>query len=47
MHYYNTGIRNRVMASTNMNMASSRSHAILTLTVEVIDSDGAATRSKL
>ena len=35
---YHFGIKNKVVASHNMNNASSRSHTILTLNVEQIDS---------
>lgn len=38
MSYYNFGIRNRVTASHKLNMASSRSHTILTLRIETVDS---------
>ena len=34
---YHFGIKNKVVASHNMNNASSRSHSMLTLTVECID----------
>ena len=34
---YNKGIKNKVVASHNLNHASSRSHAIFTLTIEIID----------
>ena len=35
------------MASHNLNLSSSRSHSILTVTVESIDSEGGITTSKL
>ena len=47
MALYNAGILNRVIASHNMNASSSRSHSILTITIESIDSEGAMTTSKL
>lgn len=34
---YHFGIKNKVVASHNMNNSSSRSHTILTITVEQID----------
>ena len=34
---YNKGIKNKIVASHNLNHASSRSHAIFTLTLEIID----------
>ena len=34
---YNKGIKNKVVASHNLNHASSRSHAIFTLQVEIVD----------
>ena len=34
---YNKGVKNKVVASHNLNHASSRSHAIFTLSVEIID----------
>lgn len=34
---YHFGIRNKVVASHNMNNSSSRSHTILSLTIEQID----------
>ncbi|EAR98263.2 kinesin motor catalytic domain protein (macronuclear) [Tetrahymena thermophila SB210] len=37
MNFFHYGIRNRVTASHKLNMASSRSHTILTLKVESID----------
>jgi hypothetical protein len=39
---FNTGIKNRVVAAHNMNNASSRSHCIFTLTVEMRDADDLA-----
>lgn len=35
---YHFGIRNKIVASHNMNNASSRSHSVLSLTVESVDS---------
>ena len=37
MGFYHQGIQAKVMASHNLNEASSRSHCILTVTVESID----------
>jgi hypothetical protein len=34
---YHKGIKNKVVASHNLNHASSRSHAIFCLTVEIVD----------
>lgn len=34
---YNKGVKNKVVASHNLNHASSRSHAIFTVTLEIID----------
>jgi len=34
---YHFGIKNKVVASHNMNNCSSRSHSVLTLTVEQVD----------
>ena len=34
---YNKGIKNKIVASHNLNHASSRSHAIFTMTMEIID----------
>ena len=34
---YNKGVKNKVVASHNLNHASSRSHAIFTLSLEIID----------
>jgi kinesin family protein 22 len=34
---YNKGIKNKVVASHNLNHASSRSHAIFTLIVDIVD----------
>jgi len=34
---YNKGIKNKIVASHNLNHASSRSHAIFTLSLEIID----------
>ncbi len=34
---FHFGIKNKVVASHNMNQASSRSHAIFTVTLEAID----------
>ena len=35
---YHIGLKNRVVASHNMNNASSRSHTMLKLTIECVDS---------
>jgi len=37
MQYYNKGIKNKVVASHNLNHASSRSHCIFTLILEMTD----------
>lgn len=37
MQYYNKGIKNKIVASHNLNHASSRSHCIFTLTFEITD----------
>jgi hypothetical protein len=37
LELYNKGIKNKIVASHNLNHASSRSHAIFTLTFELID----------
>jgi hypothetical protein len=37
LQLYNKGIKNKVVASHNLNHASSRSHAIFTLTFEIVD----------
>ncbi len=34
---YNKGIKNKIIASHNLNHASSRSHSIFSLTVEMVD----------
>lgn len=34
---YNKGVKNKIIASHNLNHASSRSHAIFSLTVEMVD----------
>ena len=34
---YNKGVKNKIVASHNLNAQSSRSHAIFTLTMEIID----------
>ena len=34
---YNKGVKNKIVASHNLNHASSRSHAIFSLTLEIID----------
>ena len=34
---YNKGIKNKIVASHNLNHASSRSHSIFSLTVEMVD----------
>ena len=45
MHYHK-GLRNKVMASHNLNNNSSRSHCIFCLTVEALDKSGRILRSK-
>ena len=48
LYHYHTGIKNKVMASHNLNSASSRSHCILGLTIEGVDSEsGGITTSRL
>ena len=49
MKLYHFGIKNKVMASHKLNIASSRSHCILTLQVESISLDNPdhVIRSKL
>ena len=37
MHLFHTGIKNKIVASHNLNHASSRSHAIFSITVETVD----------
>jgi len=37
MTYYNKGIKNKIVASHNLNHASSRSHCIFTLSFEITD----------
>lgn len=37
MHLFNAGIKNKIVASHNLNHASSRSHAIFTVTIETVD----------
>ena len=37
LQLFNSGIKNKVVASHNLNHASSRSHAIFTITVETVD----------
>jgi hypothetical protein len=39
MALYHFGIKNKVVASHNMNNSSSRSHSMLTLTVEQVGAD--------
>lgn len=34
---FNQGIKNKIVASHNLNHASSRSHTIFTITVETVD----------
>lgn len=34
---YNKGVKNKIVASHNLNHASSRSHSIFTLTIEMVD----------
>jgi kinesin family protein 6/9 len=40
MALYHFGIKNKVVASHNMNNCSSRSHSVLTLTIEQVDLRG-------
>ena len=37
LQYYNKGIKNKVVASHNLNHASSRSHCLFTLQFEITD----------
>lgn len=39
MMHYHSGLKNKIMASHNLNSISSRSHTLLTLTVEAVDSE--------
>ena len=39
MQFFQFGVKNRVTASHKLNLASSRSHSILTLRVESMDKD--------
>lgn len=34
---YNKGVKNKIVASHNLNQVSSRSHALFTVTLEIID----------
>ena len=34
---YNKGVKNKIVASHNLNQVSSRSHALFTITLEIID----------
>ena len=46
--HYNSGIKNKIMSAHNANAASSRSHCILTLNIEAMDSEtGTILTSKL
>lgn len=38
--HFHAGLKNKIMASHNLNSASSRSHCILSLTIEGVDSEG-------
>ena len=38
--HFHAGLKNKIMASHNLNSASSRSHCILSLTIEGVDADG-------
>lgn len=37
LQLYNKGIKNKIVASHNLNHASSRSHAIFSLSVDIVD----------
>jgi Kinesin motor domain len=37
MQLFHSGIKNKIVASHNLNHASSRSHAIFTVTIETVD----------
>jgi len=37
LHLFHSGIKNKIVASHNLNHASSRSHAIFSVTVETVD----------
>lgn len=37
MQLFHAGIKNKIVASHNLNNASSRSHAIFTVTIETVD----------
>jgi len=34
---YNKGVKNKIIASHNLNHASSRSHSIFTMTIDIVD----------
>jgi hypothetical protein len=37
LQLYNKGVKNKIVASHNLNQASSRSHSIFTLTLDIVD----------
>ena len=45
--HFNSGIKNKVIATHNLNLASSRSHSLFTFIVEIIDKSGSITTSRL
>ncbi len=47
INHFHTGLKNKVMASHNLNSASSRSHSILTITVETMEQSGEIITSRL
>ncbi|CAG9327811.1 unnamed protein product [Blepharisma stoltei] len=48
MMHYHSGLKNKIMASHNLNSISSRSHTLFTLTIEALDSEsGGILSSKL
>lgn len=48
LSYYNSGVKNKIMSAHNSNAASSRSHCILSLNIEAMDSEsGTILTSKL
>jgi kinesin family protein 4/21/27 len=47
LNHYHRGLKNKIMASHNLNSNSSRSHCIFSLTVEALDKSGRILKSKL
>lgn len=47
LNHYHRGLKNKIMASHNLNANSSRSHCIFCMTVEALDKSGRILRSKL